>query len=53
MSKAPAETPPEKDPLRDIVGLFDSGLGDLAEQHDAYIVAFVRAENAERHPWPL
>jgi hypothetical protein len=29
--------PVEDDPLLDIVGLGDSGLGDLAEKHDAYL----------------
>jgi hypothetical protein len=31
-----AEVPPEEDPLWELVGLFASGLGDLAEHHDAY-----------------
>jgi hypothetical protein len=29
--------PVEDDPLLDIVGLGDSGLGDLAENHDVYL----------------
>jgi len=29
--------PVEDDPLLDIVGLGDSGLGDLAENHDQYL----------------
>ena len=29
--------PVEDDPLLDIVGLGDSGLGDLAEKHDEYL----------------
>ena len=37
-----AEVPPEEDPLWDIVGLFDSGLGDLAEKHDEYFVRWAR-----------
>lgn len=32
-----AEVPPEEDPLMDIIGMFDSGLGDLAEKHDEYL----------------
>ena len=30
--------PVEDDPLLNIVGLGDSGLGDLAEKHDQYLV---------------
>lgn len=40
----PAE-PREDDPLRGIIGLFDSGVGDLAENHDQYIVELVQAES--------
>ena len=29
--------PVEDDPLLDIVGLGDSGLGDMAEKHDEYL----------------
>jgi hypothetical protein len=32
-----ADMPADEDPLLDIVGQFDSGLGDLAERHDAYL----------------
>ncbi len=32
------ETSIEDDPLWNIVGMFDSGLGDLAENHDKYLV---------------
>ena len=42
-----AEVPPEEDPLWDIIGLFDSGLGDLAEKHDEYLVEWIRQENEE------
>ena len=28
----------EEDPLLDIIGMFDSGLGDLATEHDRYLV---------------
>ncbi len=31
------EVPLEEDPLWNIVGLGDSGLGDLAENHDKYL----------------
>ncbi len=34
------EAPVEKDPLWDIVGMADSGLGDLAEKHDDYLVTW-------------
>jgi hypothetical protein len=39
--------PPEEDPLLDIVGLFDSGVTDLAENHDAYLVALIEKENQD------
>ncbi len=32
------DIPVEEDPLMDIVGLGDSGLGDLAINHDHYLV---------------
>ena len=32
-----ADVPAEEDPLWDIIGMFDSGLGDLAEKHDEYL----------------
>jgi hypothetical protein len=40
-----AEVPLEEDPLWDIVGQFDSGLGDLAERHDEYLAKWL----AEAH----
>ena len=40
------EVPPEEDPLWDIVGMFDSGLGNLAEKHDEYLAKLIREENA-------
>ncbi len=40
-----AEVPVEEDPLWDIVGLFDSGLGDLAEKHDEYLARMIEEEN--------
>ena len=45
VDKVLAEVPPEEDPLWDIVGMFDSGLGDLAERHDDYLVKLIRDEN--------
>jgi len=42
------EEPPDGDPLRDIIGMIDSGLGDLAENHDRYLAEFIEAES---HPW--
>jgi hypothetical protein len=38
--------PTEDDPLLDIVGLFDSGLGDLAEKHDAYQAKIIQDESS-------
>ena len=35
-----ADMPTEEDSLWDIIGTFDSGLGDLAEKHDEYISEF-------------
>jgi hypothetical protein len=35
----------DEDPLSGIVGLFDSGAGDLAERHDEYLAREVAAEN--------
>ena len=45
---APPESE-EDDPLLGIIGLFDSGVGDLAENHDQYIAELVYAES---HPCP-
>ncbi len=39
------EVPAEEDPLWDIIGLFDSGLGDLAEKHDEYLTQMIHEEN--------
>jgi methionine synthase I (cobalamin-dependent) len=39
-----AETSADHDPLLDIVGMFDSGLGDLAEKHDEYLAQSFREE---------
>ena len=43
------ELPPEEDPLLDIVGLYNSGRGDLAEKHDEYLTRMLRDEN-DREP---
>lgn len=40
-----AEVPAEEDPLWNIIGTFDSGLGYLAEKHDEYIVQALKEEN--------
>lgn len=40
-----ADLPVEEDPLWDIVGLFDSGVGDLAEKHDEYLAQLIDEEN--------
>jgi hypothetical protein len=39
------QLPAEEDPLMDIVGLYDSGLGDLAEKHDEHLAHLVREES--------
>ena len=43
------ELPPSEDPLLDIIGLYDSGRGDLAEKHDEYLVEMVK-EESNREP---
>jgi hypothetical protein len=40
-----ADVPPEEDPLLELIGMFDSGLGDLAEKHDEYLARTFREEN--------
>ena len=40
-----AEMPAEEDPLWNIIGTFESGLGYLAEKHDEYIVQAIKEEN--------
>ena len=39
------EVSAEEDPLWDIMGLFDSGRGDLAEKHDQYLAQMIQEEN--------
>ena len=39
------EVPPEEDPLWELVGMIDSGLGDLSEKHDEYLTKWVLEEN--------
>jgi len=41
--------PPDEDPLLDIVGLYDSGCGDLAEKHDEYLAGLIQ-EEGDREP---
>lgn len=43
------ELPVEEDPLLDIVGLYDSGIGDLAEKHDEHLVRMI-TEESSREP---
>jgi hypothetical protein len=38
------EAPWDEDPALDIIGIVNSGLGDLAEEHDDYIVKWLREE---------
>jgi hypothetical protein len=40
------QLPAEEDPLLDIVGLYDSGLGDLAERHDEYLLRLIQEEGS-------
>jgi hypothetical protein len=40
-----AELPVEEDPAMRIVGLGRSGIGDLARNHDKYLVEFERESN--------
>ena len=39
------ETPIEEDPLWKIVGIMDSGVGDLAENHDEYLAETYASES--------
>jgi len=39
------EVPPEEDPLLEVVGLYDSGIGDLSEKHDEYLIQMIEEEN--------
>lgn len=39
------EIPLEEDPLMDIIGIYDSGIGDLAEKHDEYLTQMIKEEN--------
>jgi len=38
--------PPQEDPLLDIIALYDSGLGELAEKHDAYLAESIQDESS-------
>lgn len=42
------ETPPDHDPLLDIVGMFEGGPPDLAEKHDQYLAQIFREEHTTR-----
>ncbi|HEY7064202.1 MAG TPA: CopG family transcriptional regulator [Chloroflexota bacterium] len=46
VDKVLGEVPPEEDPLWGIIGMFKSGVGDLAEKHDQYIAEIIEAENS-------
>jgi hypothetical protein len=39
------EVPLEEDPLLEIIGIFDSGVGDLSEKHDEVLARMIREEN--------
>lgn len=45
VDKLLAEVPVGEDPALEIIGLFHSGRGDLAEKHDEYITQWLREEN--------
>ena len=45
VDKLLAEVPVEEDPALDIIEIFDSGVGDLAEKHDEHIVKWLAEEN--------
>jgi hypothetical protein len=47
MDRLLAEVPVEEDPLWKIVGIMDSGMGDLAENHDKYLTE-IYARESER-----
>jgi hypothetical protein len=38
--------PPSEDALLDVVGLYDSGRGDLSEKHDEHLVSMVKDESS-------
>jgi hypothetical protein len=37
--------PPGEDPLLDILGLYDSDIGDLAQKHDEYLTRLIQEES--------
>jgi len=37
--------PPEENPLLEIIGIFNSQKGNLAEKHDEAQIALIKAEN--------
>jgi intracellular sulfur oxidation DsrE/DsrF family protein len=41
------EAPVEEDPLWKVVGIMDSGVGDLADEHDKYLAEIYARENRE------
>ena len=41
-----AEVPPEEDPLLEMIGMIDSGLGDLSEKHDEYLTKWILEDNS-------
>jgi hypothetical protein len=45
VDKLLAEIPPDEDPLLDIIDLYDSGRGDLAEKHDEHLVKMIKEES--------
>ncbi len=41
--------PPDEDPLLDILGLYNSGVHDLAEKHDEHLARMIQ-EESRREP---
>jgi len=39
------ELPTEENPMLDIIGKFNSGLGDLSEKHDEFLTKTIQDEN--------
>ena len=39
------EVLPEENPLLEIIGIFDSGVGNLSEKHDEVLTNMIREEN--------
>ena len=47
VDKVLQEVPTEEDPLLEVVGLYDSGAGDLSERHDEFLAQMIEEENQD------